>query len=184
MISYRILTLNILNDLKDYKKYIHILNHILDLASPKYMKWTLEQYMLSVLHGQHHTCWCSGDFRSQGISRHGIDLQSQILSPAWKELITQSFNSLASVDAVASWNLTLYELNFSKGIKTFTFYVIPPHWHDPGTCSWNPSSIKTITYLFYIANIMAADVLVTQGARASATMIFLILNQINSVPAH
>ena len=31
---------------------------------------------------------------------------------------------------------------------------------------------------------MAADDLVTQGARASATMIFTMLNQINSVPAH
>ena len=31
---------------------------------------------------------------------------------------------------------------------------------------------------------MGADVLVMQGARASATMIFTVLNQINSVPAH
>ena len=33
------------------------------------------------------------------------------------------------------------------------------------------SSNKTITYLFCIVNSMGADVLVTQGARASATMI-------------
>ena len=38
--------------------------------------------------------------------------------------------------------------------------------------------------LFYIINIMGADVLATQGARASATMIFTMLNQINSVPTH
>ena len=31
---------------------------------------------------------------------------------------------------------------------------------------------------------MAADVLALQGARASATMIFIMLNQINLVPAH
>ena len=31
---------------------------------------------------------------------------------------------------------------------------------------------------------MGADVLVMQGARASATMIFTVLNKINSVPAH
>ena len=37
-------------------------------------------------------------------------------------------------------------------------------------------------YLLYIVNIMGADVLETQGARASATMIFTVLNQINSVP--
>ena len=38
-------------------------------------------------------------------------------------------------------------------------------------------------HLFYIINIMAADDLATQGARASATMIFTMLNRINSVPA-
>ena len=31
---------------------------------------------------------------------------------------------------------------------------------------------------------MGADVLVMQEARASATMIFTVLNQINSAPAH
>ena len=30
---------------------------------------------------------------------------------------------------------------------------------------------------------MGADVLATQGARASATMIFTLLNRINSIPA-
>ena len=42
---------------------------------------------------------------------------------------------------------------------TFTFCVISPHWYDAG--SWNPSSNKTRIYLFYIVNIMAADVLAT-----------------------
>ena len=52
------------------------------------------------------------------------------------------------------------------------------------TGSWNPSSSETRTCLFYEASIMGADVLVMQGARASTTMIFNVLNQINSVPAH
>ena len=47
----------------------------------------------------------------------------------------------------------------------------------------NPFSCKTRAYLFYIFNIMGADVLATQGVRASATMIFTMLNQIDSVPA-
>ena len=51
----------------------------------------------------------------------------------------------------------------------YTFYVIPPKWYDKG--SWNPSWSKTRAYLFYIGNIMAADVLATQGARASSAMI-------------
>ena len=60
-----------------YIKYIHILNHIWDLAWHK-MKFALEQqYMLSVLHSQYHVCWCSGDCRSQGISKCVIDPQSQ-----------------------------------------------------------------------------------------------------------
>ena len=62
----------------------------------------------------------------------------------------------------------------------FTFYVIPPHWYEKG--SWNPSSSKTKTCIFYIVNIMSADVLTTQEARSSATMIFTMLNQINLVP--
>ena len=38
----------------------------------------------------------------------------------------------------------LYVLNFSGGTKhIFTFYVIPPYWHDTG--GWNPSSSKTGT---------------------------------------
>ena len=38
-------------------------------------------------------------------------------------------------------------------------------------------------YLVYIVNTMAVDVLATQGARASATMILTCLNRDNSVPA-
>ena len=38
-------------------------------------------------------------------------------------------------------------------------------------------------HLFYIVNVMGADVLATQGTRASATMIVIMLNRINSVPA-
>ena len=59
--------------------------------------------------------------------------------------------------------------------------VIPPHSEHTG--SWNSSSSKTRTCLFYIINIMAADVLATQGARASATMILSLLNRVYSVPA-
>ena len=73
-------------------------------------------------------------------------------------------------DSSHGTDLALYMLNFSEGSKhLFTFYVIPPHWHDTG--SWNHSWCETRTCLFYITNIMAADDLVTQGARTSAAMI-------------
>ena len=54
------------------------------------MQLTLEQkYMLSILLSQYHSCWCSGDFRGQCISRHGIDPQSRNMpSPASEELRT------------------------------------------------------------------------------------------------
>ena len=55
------------------------------------------------------------------------------------------------------------------------------HWHDTG--SWNPSSSKERIYLICTFNIMAADDMATQGARASATMIFRLLNQINLITA-
>ena len=45
-----------------------------------------------------------------------------------------------------------------------------------------PFSGKTRTYLFYIVDIMGADVLATQGARASATMTLIMLDRINPVP--
>ena len=146
------LTLNVLNCFKDYKRLIHILNHILIWLGPSrwnslwnnntvetlystiyYSKYFIELnfdkstqylalwthkrhpylalsgelwsvfyeyfnrnwscykgfllYMMSVLCSQYHACWWSGDFRSQGISRHGIDPQSRnIPSPASEEL--------------------------------------------------------------------------------------------------
>ena len=59
---------------------------------------------------------------------------------------------------------------FRGNIKhVFTINFITPHWYNTGT--QNPSSSKTGTYIFYMINIMAADVLAMQGARASATMI-------------
>ena len=102
-------TLNMLICLNDYKRSIHNLssvpkkadkrnlslsihnlNRILGLAWPKWKKLTLEQqYMLSVLHGQYHACWCSGDLRSQCISKHGNDPQSwSSPSPTTEELIS------------------------------------------------------------------------------------------------
>ena len=78
------LALNKLNCFIVCQRYIHILNRMLELAWPKKIKSILEQqYMFSVLYCQYHACWCSGDFRSQSISRHGILSQSQnIPSPA------------------------------------------------------------------------------------------------------
>ena len=54
-----------------------------------------QPYMLSILYWQYHACWCSGDFRSQGISGHGIDPQSQnSLSKASEEFKLQPASSV------------------------------------------------------------------------------------------
>ena len=43
--------------------------------------------MLPILYWQYHACWCFENFRSQGISRHGIDAPKRnIPSPASEEL--------------------------------------------------------------------------------------------------
>ena len=87
--------------------------------------------------------------------------------------------TMAKFNDIEKWTLSV--LIFEREQKHIhTSDVISPHWHDTG--SWNPSSSKTRTYLFYIVNIIGADVLATQGAWASATMIFTMLNRINSVP--
>ena len=106
-----------------------------------------------LLYGQNHGCWLPGDTWSQSMNSYGMDL-----------IITEcSGSSMRKVNP-------LYAKFLQREQKhIFTFYVIPPCWHDTG--NWNPSLSKTRTYLFYIVNIMAADVLATQGARASATMI-------------
>ena len=57
-----------------HAKCIHISYHILHFIQQKKTKLRIEQpYILPILHGQYHACWCPGDWRSQGISRHGID---------------------------------------------------------------------------------------------------------------
>ena len=48
--------------------------------------------------------------------------------------------------------------------------------------SLNPSSWKTRTHLSYIVNIIAADVLATQGARASAAMILTYRSSLWNIP--
>ena len=76
-----ILTLNMLNCLKDHKRCIHISFHILILLRRKKTKFTFQQpYMLPIVYCQYHFCRYPGDLRSQGISRHDIDQASWNIS--------------------------------------------------------------------------------------------------------
>ena len=59
-----------LNYFKYYKRCIHISFHILDFIQQETRFTILEQpYILPILFCQCHSCWCLGDWRSQGISR-------------------------------------------------------------------------------------------------------------------
>ena len=76
---------------------------------------------------------------------------------------------------------SLCAIFFSRNVNMYLQFLSFLHWHNTGC--WNPFLCKTWTYLFYIVNIMGVDNLATQGARASVTMIFTMLNGINRVPA-
>ena len=85
------------------------------------------------------------------------------------------------VYGIGTWRPPLYA-RFIRG-NTNIYLCFMSFLHIDMICSWKPSSSMTRTYLFYIVNIMGADVLATQGARALAAMIFTMFNRINSVPA-
>ena len=86
------------------------------------------------------------------------------------------------------WKTTQVQINplraefFIENINMYLQLISFLHtdiWHDTDSSS----SCKTRTYLFYIVNVMDADVLVPQGATASATMIMAMSNRNNSIPA-
>ena len=99
-------------------------------------------------------------------------------------IIWVSLSARLQYDIMTFQGLTLYVLNFSEGTKIY-IYVFMSFLHIDmiQVVDWNHSSSMTRTYLFYIVNIMGADVLSMQRARASATMTFTMFNRINLVPA-
>ena len=72
---------------------------------------------------------------------------------------TNAITATGLNETTISFNNPL-RVKFFRGNKNiYLHFVISPHWYYAG--SWNPSSNKTRTYLFYIVNIMAADVQAT-----------------------
>ena len=75
------------------------------------MKLTLQQkYMLSVLHGQYHACWCSGDLKSQCISKHGITLKARSFS-------LQHQKSLFTVESIIAFSFEGQPCGFDISIN-------------------------------------------------------------------
>ena len=91
-----LLIFDMLNCFKDYQRCIHISYYTMEFVQQKKTKFTMQQpYILPILHWQYHACWCSGDFRSQGINRHGIDPQGRdIQFPASEELMKFRINAI------------------------------------------------------------------------------------------
>ena len=70
------------------------------------------------------------------------------------------------------FELTLVMLNDFRELKdVFISFIITQYWDGAG--SSNPSLRTTRICLFYKVSIMVTDDLATQGARASAVMIFV-----------
>ena len=73
-------------------------------------------------------------------------------------------------DKCCLYDLTLIVMNVFEEIqKHFEFSIFSQHWNNAG--NWNSCSWRTKTLLPSRVNIVAAAVLVSQGARASAAML-------------
>ena len=94
--SIGILALNMLNCFKDYKIYIHI--HI--ISSVWFQRRRPNSHGSNLIcclsHCQYHACWCSGDFRSQGISWN-------IPIPSSKKYLSKVDYNFTYMDSSTSW---------------------------------------------------------------------------------
>ena len=74
-------------------------------------------------------------------------------------------------------------LTFAEGTENTIMLMLLFHIDMSQVVKVLPQLRQELAYIFYIVNIIDVDVLVMQGARASETMIFTLLNGINSVLA-
>ena len=86
--------------------------------------------MYTVLHRQYYACWCSGNFRSQGMSKHGIDPESQnILSPASEELISLQTQVMKSLRQYMKINISEKKINLPQAHVSFSCPVLSADLH-------------------------------------------------------
>ena len=114
------------------------------------------QYMLSVIHIQYHTCWCSSDFWSPSISKHGADPQSWNIPKGesdnegpwlnwrlkmnfcnrnskenlsrcdWIQSWDWTFSPMYSVSSIRRVNILIFEMSHS--VKS-TYKTLYKSWH-------------------------------------------------------
>ena len=90
-------------------------------------------------------------------------LRENLLLPSYASIVDVHFNPFHAKFFRGNKNIYLHFMSFLHMDMTQVVEILP--------------------HLFYIVHTMSADVLATQGARASSTMIITLLNRINSVPA-
>ena len=130
-----------LNCYKGYKRCIHISYHILDYIQQRKIKFMMEQpYMLPILYCQCHACWCPGDLRSQGNSRHGVDQISQnIPSLTSEELMQKKCNFIAKhwsyiSFAISNCKATLFTDAYMHDTRDH-FVHAPSQWEATLQCN-------------------------------------------------
>ena len=100
--------------------------------------------MYTVLHRQYYACWCSGNFRSQGMSKHGIDPESQnILSPASEELISLQTQVMKSLRQYMKINISEKKINLPQAHVSFSCPVLSADLHME--CTVRDMSASQIT---------------------------------------
>ena len=85
---------------------------------------------------QWHACWCPGSFKSQGISRHGIDPQA-CSHLHWRWISCQHFKSTSRDDIKC--NYIFYSIKYNSASKELTVpahHLIPPLFACPLTMAY------------------------------------------------
>ena len=67
--------------------------------------------MLPIVYCQYHACWCPGDLSHKGISRHGIDQISQIIS----SLTSEELSNVTAARLKISLQMSCRELSTWQG---------------------------------------------------------------------
>ena len=101
----------------------------------------------------------------------GLSCRRNVSSPPWVAIKTQSLFMSWVIGSHCSSQRQLTLVMLNQSLETEICICI--FYHLNGVDSWNPYSWKTRAWLSSTVNAMAADVLVMQGARASAAMILL-----------
>ena len=92
----------------------------------------------------------------------------------WKETkITEQIAHVFRSQEASIWRTKLFIGNLKMNLQFISFYT-----DMTDAVKILPRVRQELTYRFYIVNIMGVDVLAMQGARASAAMIFTLVNQI------